>query len=107
VDPIKKMKPRPINHKTAARLVIRPEKDRGSKYPLESFHNPVVSLAVFEKVEEIEDFGGRVKSNNTAALTDGHGGHPDRHEPVLAVGQAELRMADHLKEEFPVAPCVC
>jgi hypothetical protein len=106
VDPIKKVKPGPINDKRAARLVIRPEKDGGSEYPLEAFHDAVISFTVFEEMEEIEHFGGGAESDNAAALTDGYGGHPDRYEPVLAVRKAELRMADDLKEEFPVAPCV-
>ncbi len=106
VHPIKEMKSGPINDKSAIRLVVRSEKDRSSKYALETFHDAVIPLAVFEEVEEVEDLGGCIESHHAAALADGHGCYPDRNEPVLAVREAELRMADDLKEEFPVAPCV-
>lgn len=106
VDPIKKMKPGPINDKTAVRLVIRPEKDRGSKYPLEAFHDPVIPFAIFEEVEEVEYLGRGAETHDAAALADGHGRYPDRNEAVLTVRDAELRMADNLKEKFAVAPCV-
>ncbi len=106
VNPIKKVKPGPINDKAASRLLIRPEEDSGSKYPLETFHDSVIAFAVLEEVEEIEDLGSRTKSDNTSMLADGHGGDPDRDEPILAVREAKLRMADNLKEESSVAPCV-
>lgn len=103
LDPIKKMKPGLINGKSATRLVICPEEDSGSKHSLKSFHNPVISLSVFEEVEEIEDFGGGAESDDAAALAGGHGGHPDGNEPILAVREAVLRMSDDLEEEFSVA----
>ncbi len=78
VDPIKKVESCPINDKGIARLVVGSEEDGGRKYPLKTFHDPVISLAIFEEAEEIEDFGGCAESDNPAAL----------------------------KEEFPVAPGV-
>jgi hypothetical protein len=57
-DPIKKVKPSPIDYHIATGLVVGPEEDGGSKYPLKTFHDPVISLTVFEEVEKVEDFGG-------------------------------------------------
>ena len=75
---IKEVKPGPIDRKGVARLVIGPEKDGGSKYPLETLRDAAITLAVFEEMEKIEDLGSCAKSDNPTALTDGHGGYPDR-----------------------------
>jgi hypothetical protein len=73
---------------------------------LETSHDAVVPPAIFEEVEEVENFGRGDELDHPAAVADGHGRQPDGNEPVLTVGEAELRMTDHLKEKFPVAPCV-
>ena len=78
VDPIEKVKPSPIDGKGAACLVICPKKDRGCKYPLETLRDAAITLAVFEEMEKIEDLGSCTKADNPTALTDGHGGYPDR-----------------------------
>jgi len=95
-----------IDDKCATRLVIRPEKDGSGKYPLETFHDAAISLAVFEEMEKIEDLGSCLEPDNGTALADGHSGYPDGEEPILAVRQTVLRMADDLKEEFSITPCV-
>jgi len=106
VDPIKKVKPSPIDGKSSARLVIRPEKDGGSKYPLETLHDAAITLAVFEEMEKVEDLRSCTESDNPSALTDGHGRYPDRDEPILTIRETVLRMADDLEKKLPIAPCV-
>ena len=78
MDPIEKVKPSPIDGKSAACSVICPKKDRGCEYPLETLRDAAITLAVFEEMEKIEDLGSCAKSDNPTALTDGHGGYPDR-----------------------------
>jgi hypothetical protein len=45
-----------------------------------------------------------LKVDHPALLAEGEGRHPDRDETVLA--EAEVRVRNNLKEEFPVATLV-
>jgi hypothetical protein len=106
VDAVEKVKPGPINDKNSVCLVVGSEKDCGGKYSLEALHDAVISLAVFEEMEEVKYLGRGAEAHDPAALANRHGRHPDRNEPVLAVREAKLRVAYDLKKEFTVAPCV-
>ena len=105
-DPIKELKSGPIDGKSAARLVIGPEKDGGGKYPLETLHDAAITLAVFEEMEKVEDLGSCTKSDNPTASTDGHGCYPDWDEAILTIREAVVWMADDLEKEFSITPCV-
>jgi len=86
--------------------VIRPKKDRGSKYPLEAFHDAAITLAVFEEMEKVEDFGTRTKSDNPTSLADRHRGYPDWDEAILTVRETVPWMAGDLEKEPSITPCV-
>jgi hypothetical protein len=82
------------------------QKNGGAKDPLKTIHKAAISFAVFEEAEEIENLGRGPEAHDPAALPNGDGRYPDWNEPILAVGQSELGMAEHLKEELSISPCV-
>jgi hypothetical protein len=100
---IKKMKSSPVEHQLAIRFVISAKKHGGAKDALKTFHKTAIPFTVFEEVEEIENLGGGPEAHHAAALANGHSRHPNGNEPVLAVGQSELGVTEHLKEELSIS----
>jgi len=82
---------------------LRSEKNCSGKNPFKACNQATVVRAVFGQVIEIEQLGSRLKVDSSALLFEGEWRHPDGDEPVLTVGQPELGMTEHLKEELSIS----
>ena len=86
------MKSGPIKNGLASWLVSRSEEYVGREDALETFHDAVVSLSVFEQPEEVQHLGRGAETNGPAALAKSECGDPYRYEPVLAKGDGPFIM---------------
>jgi len=68
-------------------------------------HSAVIA-AVLGKPEELKDLSSTFEMHGAAFLAEREGSDPDRYEAVLAKGQAEVGMADNVKEKFSIASSV-
>jgi hypothetical protein len=66
----------------------------------------VVSLSVFEEVEEVQHLCSRAEMDGSASLPQRQSCDPNRNESVLTKGKAKLRMPGDLEEKLTVAACV-
>jgi len=58
----------PIKDRLAIGVVSGSEEDCSRKNPLDPFHYAAILLAILEEMEEVKHLGGRIKSDNSAAL---------------------------------------
>jgi hypothetical protein len=103
---IKKVKTSPIDQTVAAGLFLGAEENCRSKDALKALRDATVIATIFRQSEEVQDLGGALEMYDAALLAEREGRDPDRDEPVLAEGKAEVRMRDDMKEEASVSPFV-
>lgn len=103
---VEKVKAGPVHDSSVVRLLLGPEKDGCGEQTHETAQEPAVMWAVFRKAEEIQHLGACIEMDLTCLVPDGQSGNPNRNEPVLAEGQAELRMSGDLQEETAVSACM-
>ena len=65
-------------------------------------NQPAVLLAAGLHSERLQHFGGGAKANGLALLLDGEGRQEDRHQAVLAEGDAEFRVPGYLQDELAI-----
>lgn len=99
---VEEVEPGPVDHCSRFGLLFSSEEDCGTEDPLEAIDKAAIVRTVFRKAEEIKHLSRGVKMNLAGFLPDGKRCDPDRNQAVLTEGQAELRMADNLKEETTV-----
>lgn len=103
---IKEVKPSSVNDRTAAGVIFGAEKDRGAEDAVEALDDSAVVAPVLGEAKEVEYLSSTLKTNDPAPLLNGERCYPDGNEPVLAEGQAELRVAGDVEKESSVAPRV-
>jgi|SRR5579875_1128686 len=99
---IKEMKASPVDQMIPIGLVVGSEEDRRSEDSLKALCDAPVVSAVLRQPEKFQHLGGASETNGAAFLAEGERCYPNRNQPILAKGQAEIRMSDDVKEEASI-----
>ena len=106
VNAIKKMKTRGIHQQISIRMIMGAEEDGRCEDSLKALNNSPVMATVGSEAEEIEHLKGSLKVDGAALLLDGESGYPNGDQPILAEGQAKLRVRRDLQKELSVPSCM-
>jgi hypothetical protein len=95
-----------LHHSRRPRHTGSTEEDSRVKNPLKSSNEAAILFTTLVEAKGVQHLGGTAESDCLALLPNGERGQEDRHNTVLAEGDAELRMARNLEEHLPVATCI-
>ncbi len=107
LHPIKKVESTPVDHVVPGRLIFGAEEYGGRKDSSEALNDPLIMVAIWRQIEEVQHLRGGLKSDRAALLPERQSSDPYRDEPVLAKGQSELRVADDIEKELAAMPRMC
>jgi hypothetical protein len=103
---IEEVKTRGVKKRGSVRGFLGSEENRGGKYSFKSCNQPAIVRTVLGQPKELEQLSRGIEVYCSGLLLDGERCDPDRDEPVLAEGQAEVGVCGNLEEEISAVPGV-